>query len=38
MLPRMKYWLSFGVQTSASPSEVNSDTVMVTASARKKRP
>ena len=37
-LRRTKYWLSVGVQVSASSSEVKSETVMVTASARKKVP
>ncbi len=35
---RMKYWLSVGVQLSASASEVNSEAPTVMASARKKTP
>ena len=35
---RTKYWLSVGVQVSASSKDVNKATVMVTASARKKLP
>ena len=34
----MKYWLSVGVQVTASASDVSSETLMVTASARKKTP
>ena len=33
-----RYWLSVGVHVSANRSEVNSDTVIVTANARKKLP
>src|SRR5712664_59297 len=35
---RTKYWLSVGVHVSAKNSDVSRDTVMVTASARKKVP
>src|SRR6266404_6037442 len=35
---RTRYWLRVGVQVSASNNDVNKDTVMVTASARKKLP
>ena len=38
LLRLMKYWLRVGVQVSAKASEVSSETVMVTASARKKTP
>ena len=34
----MKYWLRVGVQVSARASEVSSETVIVTASARKNTP
>ena len=34
----MKYWLKLGVQVSASASEANSETAMVTANARKNDP
>ena len=37
-LRRTRYWLSVGVQVNARRSEVNRETVMVTASARKKVP
>ena len=35
---RTKYWLSVGVQVSARSNELNKETVMVMASARKKLP
>src|SRR5215469_16010665 len=35
---RTRYWLSVGVHDNARSKEVNSDTVIVTASARKKLP
>ena len=38
MRQRTRYWLSVGVQDKASRSDVKSETVMVTASARKKLP
>src|SRR5205085_565106 len=37
-LRRTKYWLSVGVHVNARNSEVKRETVMVTASARKKEP
>src|SRR3989441_5012509 len=37
-LRRTRYWLSVGVQVNARRSEVNRETVMVTARARKKVP